>query len=197
MHRRLERPADIDLVADDDGRRLARGGALRVGVRRIGVDPDELIRGHEVQPLLLDAELSALLEHRVEIVRCVDALLHERAYEVVATGILAEVIEKHVREAVVRSGRIEVGPVVQLSVRDAQVGLTVRREKTVGPLAQDGVSLVEPHRRTPSRVELDHVAELVSDRRFHVRRPQTVGECVEIDQLALRRELVHPDRLLV
>ncbi len=197
MHGRLERPARRDGIADHDCSRLARRGALWIGVGAISVDIYELVRGHEVEPLLLDAGLAALLEHRVEVGRRVDPLLHERANEVLPAGVLAKIFQEHEREAVVRPRRVQVGPVVHLGVGDAKVGLTVGRTEPIAFFAEDGLALVEPDRRPSSRVELDHVAKLVGEDPVHVRRAHARPERVEIDHLPLRRELVHPRGLLV
>ena len=193
----MERAAELDLVADDDRRRLPRGRTLRIGVWPIGVHTDEHVRGYEVQPLLLNAGLTALFQDRVDVSRRVDTLPHERAHDVLAAGVLAQVLEEHEREPVMRSRRVEVSPVVQLRVRDTQICLPVGGTESIGPLAENRVAFVEPDRGSSSRVELDHVAELVGDDPVQFRRPRTRSERVDVDHLALGRELVHPDGLLI
>src|SRR5437763_1794582 len=104
--------------------------------------------------------LATLLQHRVEVRGRIDAFLHERAHEVVATSVLTKVIKEHVGETVMRPRGVEIGPVVELRVRGAQVHLAISGIEAIVPFAEDGLPLVEPDGGSPSRVELDHVTEL-------------------------------------
>ena len=92
---------------------------------------------------------------------------------------------------------VEIGPVVELRVRRAQVHLAIRGVKAIVPFAEDGLPLVEPDGRSPSRVELDHVTELVGDDPVEVARTCASAERVDVDHLPLGGKLVHPRRLLV
>ena len=197
MNSRLECPAGGHGIADDDRRGLACGGALRIAVQRIRVYSDERVGGDEVEPLLFDAGLATLLQHRIEVGGGIDAFLHERPHEVGPAGVLAKVVEEHVREAVVGPRGVEIRPVVQLRVGRTQVHVAVRRREAVVAFAEHGLALVEPDRGTPARIELDHVTELVGDDPVELARAGARAERVDVDHLALRRELVHPGRLLI
>ena len=194
---RPERPARRDRVAHDDVRGLPRRRSLRIAVAAVRHRADERVRGDEVAEELLDPGLPTLLQDGVDVLRSIDALLHERTDEVLTAGLLAEELEEQERHAVVHRGGVEIGPVVELGVGDPQIGLRGPRAETVAELAELRVPFVEPDRRAASGVELDHVAELVGDDRIQLRGAKTGGEDVDVDHLALRREFVHPRRLLV
>ncbi len=112
--------------------------------------------------------------------------------------MLAQELEEQERLAVVqRRVLVEVAPVVQLGVRLTEELLVEAVGRAGEALAELGVALVEPHDRSHALVELDHVAELMREDRVEAVRREASGRRVHVDHLALGRELVDPDRVLV
>src|SRR5207249_5980170 len=159
--------------------------------------PDERVRRGEVREELLEAALPPRPEYGIEVSRGVDALRHEGVDEVVAARLLPCELEEQVGEPIVRLRLLELGPVVELRVRQGKERLRVQDRKTIRLLAQLRLTLVEPHRGPLLLPELDHVTELVRHDRAEIARPGTGGERVDVDHLALRGEFVHPERELV
>ena len=127
-------------------RRRPKGQAAGVAVPRFGRRPDERVRRGEVREELLEAALPPRPEYGIEVSRGVDALRHEGVDEVVAARLLPCELEEQVGEPIVRLRLLELGPVVELRVRQGKERLRVQDRKTIRLLAQLRLTLVEPHR---------------------------------------------------
>ena len=172
-------------------RRLARGIARRRVRRRRA---DERVRGDEVRVQIVEALLTARLQDGIEVRRRIDAVVDEGVDERVAAGVLPQEVEEDLCVPVVRLRLLELGPVVELRVREPQEALTVRDPEAVRLLAELRVALVEPDRGPLHATVLDHVTELVREDRVQVRLSGARRERVDVDHLALRAELVDPQR---
>ena len=180
---------------------IRRGGrglgrlAARVARRRVGgLGSDERVGGDEVGVEIIETLLSARLQDGVEVSGGVDTVVDERVDERVTTGVLPQEVEKDLRLPVEGLRLFELGPVVQLGVGQPEEALTVRHTEAVRFLAQLGVAFVEPDRRPLHATVLDHVTELVREDRVEVRLSGARRERVDVDHLALRAELVDPQR---
>jgi len=122
---------------------------------------------------------------------------HERVDQIVAAGLLAGELEEQVREAVVRLRLLELRPIVELRIGQAQERLGVRNGEPVRLLAELRLSLVEPHRRPLLLRVLDHVTELVRDHGAQIGSPRSCGERVDVHRLALGGEFIDPQRELI
>src|SRR5207245_8945684 len=120
---------------------------------------DERVGGDEGGEELLESRLATLLEHRVDVRGRVDAFGHHRPDQVFTAGLLAQVFEEGVRLAVMSGGRLDVGPVVELRVRYAEIGLRRPDGVAVRFLAELRLTLVEPDRRALPGVDLVPVAD--------------------------------------